>query len=326
MTLRDLIDEPSEFDFYQAVYKIESQLSVEDKAWLSVGRDSFPGKELVRFKSDQHLGFPGRPISKVDVQSNDDDLTSIDMHVSFMGLTGPSGVLPRHYSELILKCIKNRDTAMRDFFDLFNHRLISLHYRAWQKYRMASHYELGGSDLSDPYSKALASLSGAQESLQIYYGGLFNKSNRSAEGLRCILKDFLDCNVDVSELEGKWVNLSEIDQTKLASRLQPEGQYSRLGTEAALGKKVWDVSSGIKVTVSPKNHAQVTNLLPGKALHQKLQQLIKDYVDDGLHVKLEVQAKFNDLPNANLGNESARLGQSARLSIRAQNKNNFMSI
>jgi type VI secretion system protein ImpH len=73
------------------------------------------------------------------------------MVVSFLGLTGPSGVLPRHYTELMLNRIRAKDFSLRDFFDLFNHRLISLFYRSWEKFRLPLGYERSRSD--DPGGK-----------------------------------------------------------------------------------------------------------------------------------------------------------------------------
>ena len=49
------------------------------------------------------------------------------MTVNFMGLTGPSGVLPRHYTERLFAEVRGEERhALRDWLDLFNHRLVSL--------------------------------------------------------------------------------------------------------------------------------------------------------------------------------------------------------
>ena len=139
MSIRDWKDSPESFDFYQAVYFLQKQLSSQELYWHSVGRDAFPEQELIRFKSVQHLGFPGQAISKVESKDYDSaDKQAFNIHVSFMGLTGPSGVMPQHYSELMLQRLKLKDRTMRDFFDIFNHRLISLYYRACLLYTSPS--------------------------------------------------------------------------------------------------------------------------------------------------------------------------------------------
>ena len=64
------------------------------------------------------------------------------MLVAFLGLTGPSGVLPPHYTaHADARVCAAKDTSLRDLLDMFNHRLISLFYRAWEKYRLPFAYE-----------------------------------------------------------------------------------------------------------------------------------------------------------------------------------------
>ncbi len=63
------------------------------------------------------------------------------MAVACLGLFGPSGSLPDHYTSLVIQRLRQHDFALRDFLDLFNHRTISLFYRAWEKYRFTIAYE-----------------------------------------------------------------------------------------------------------------------------------------------------------------------------------------
>ena len=75
-------------------------------------------------------------------------------------LTGPSGVLPRHYTEMLLRWERDRKDdekhAPRAWFDLFNHRFISLFYRAWTKYRFPVAYErAAGRGREDAFTAAL---------------------------------------------------------------------------------------------------------------------------------------------------------------------------
>ena len=149
------------------------------------------------------------------------------MVVTFLGLTGPSGVLPRHYTELLLQRIREKDFSLRDFLDLFNHRLISLFYRAWEKYRLPIGYERSQLDdpdeQPDPVTRGLYCLVGlgtaglrgrldVDDEAFLYYSGHFAHFPRSASALECLLADYLEMPVRVQQCQGQWLALEPDDQ------------------------------------------------------------------------------------------------------------------
>lgn len=318
--LNALEQEPAQFDFYQAVYALERQLCAERKRWQGVGRDGFPAKEIVRFKSVQHLGFPGQPIAKVKYQLQAQDnagepiARNAVMHVSFMGLTGPSGVLPQHYSEMVLQRIKQRDNTMRDFFDLFNHRLISLYYRAWEKYRFACQYEMTP-DNQDSFSQVLSKLGGGSQSLSLYYAGAFSQKHRSAAQLSSILSELLQLRVDISPLRGRWLQVQQQEQSKLGGHIALAGGNNRLGHTAMLGQRVWDVSSAVRISLYVKSK-KATDLLPGSYQHQLLKTFLHDYLPPSMQIEIALLGQCQDFPTAQLGGTNSRLGQSGNLAVR----------
>src|ERR1700676_820396 len=115
------------FHFFQAVRLLE-QLRPEA---VPVGRAGPPAAEGVRFRAHQSLSFP--PSAIYGLAPPDGPEGAPAMTVAFMGLTGPSGVLPRHYTELLMRLEKDlrgpEKDALRDWLDLFNHRFISLVFR-----------------------------------------------------------------------------------------------------------------------------------------------------------------------------------------------------
>jgi type VI secretion system protein ImpH len=326
MSIKRLQQAPSEFDFYQAVYSVERQYSSEQKRWQGVGRDGFPHQELIRFKSVQHLGFPGQPISKVESSNTEPNnettkqATSINMHVSFLGLTGPSGVMPQHYTEMILDRVKQRDHTMRDFFDIFNHRLISLYYRAWEKYRFACQYEMLPAK-QDSFSQVLTTLSGAMTELGLYFAGAFSQQNRNATQLCAMLTQLLAVKVAVEPLQGRWLKLDTTDQTALASSATPTGVNARLGVSAILGSRVWDISSGIELRITA-NQQQASELLPGSYKNLLMRSLLTEYLPNGYSVRVTLFAPSSAFTAVKLGQTSLTLGKGSCLFVRATQQHN----
>src|SRR5262245_2039920 len=127
-----LFEEPYRFDFFQAVRLLQCQARPECAA---IGQAGPPAHEAVRFLARRGLAFPASSIDRIEPPA--DPRNPATMTVSFLGLTGPSGVLPRVYTELIPERPRGGDRALAAFFDLINHRVISLFYRGWQHHSVA---------------------------------------------------------------------------------------------------------------------------------------------------------------------------------------------
>src|SRR5262249_39658873 len=132
-----------EFSFFQAVRLMERLYPKKEP----VGRFTPPSREVVRFFAHQSMAFPASQIQKIDWPEDG----PMRMMVNFMGMTGPLGALPLVYTELTRQRIRMKDHAMVAFFDLFNHRFISLFYQAWEKYRFPVAYERGERDRFSQY-------------------------------------------------------------------------------------------------------------------------------------------------------------------------------
>ena len=142
---QQLTENPYGFQFFQAVRLLErsaARASSESSKLANrpVARFVPPGTEAIRFHTKQSLSFPSSEIVSIskDRKSSNDQW---HMQVSMMGLTGAMGVLPYHYTELILQRHKMKDESLSHFFDLFNHRTLSLFYQAATKYHLPIEYE-----------------------------------------------------------------------------------------------------------------------------------------------------------------------------------------
>jgi type VI secretion system protein ImpH len=127
--------EPYRFEFFAALRVLaridETQADTRDEPRSTI--------DQLQFRSYQSLAFPASEIWEAEKDPGGKRLAV--MTVAFLGLTGPLGALPRPYSELIIQRIRKGDVALRDFFDLFNHRLIQIFAHAGAKYRFYLTYE-----------------------------------------------------------------------------------------------------------------------------------------------------------------------------------------
>ena len=304
-----LFEEYYNFSFFQAVRLLEAFLPRKK----ALGKTLEPQDEVVRISVRPGLSFPPSDISKLQ-QNNQDGPAR--MEVAFMGLVGPSGVLPQWYSELVLRRIWNKDFSLAAFLDLFHHRLISLFYLAWKKNRFDANYL---PDARDRHSRYLLSLAGLgtpglvdriglpAESL-VFYSGLLSRSIPSAVQIEAVVEYFAGTRVQVDQFIERTLPISEEDLTRLGA-LNVE-----LGVNTVCGTFVRECQTKFRVSLGPVGYREFSRFLPTGDLLQPIFSLIKFMVGIEYEFEISLYLKRQEVPTCVLGAggpEASRLGWSS---------------
>ncbi|MEQ8849459.1 type VI secretion system baseplate subunit TssG [Botrimarina sp.] len=281
---RRLYDAPGRFDFYQAVSLLERSRPADP-----AGRRP-TGEARVRFQTPASTAFPASAIDAVQPSDSGDGPPRLT--VSFFGLTGPSGVLPRHYTEQVIRLERTLRGAakrtLRAWYDLFNNRLLAQLYRAWASRRIdrGADRPCGSAAPADAFDNAVASLAGLgdptlRERLRVHaepalgercelvdrlpdravlrHAGALARPQRSAAQIGAFLSDMFRAPVEVLPFRGQWLAVDPTEQTRLGDRA------SRLGIDALIGARVWDVQSRVRLRVGPLDRDLFEALLPDTA-------------------------------------------------------------
>jgi type VI secretion system protein ImpH len=295
-----LANEPYCFEFFQAVRLLTRAFPHRQ----AVGRLANPGQEVLRFGAHVSSTFPPSEIFTLALSPD----RPHSMIVNFMGLTGPMGVLPLYYTELLIHRVRVKDTAMRDFLDIFNHRIISLFYQAWEKYRVTIAYERGERDRFSQYlldliglgTPALQRRQAVLDDTLIYYSGLFALHTRSAQALKQILMDYFEVEVEVVQLTGGWYPLDLPSQC----RFESANTYSeQLGVGAVVGDEIWDPQSAARIILGPLRLRQYLDFLPNGSAHAPLHGLLKFFSNGQIDFEVQLVLKRDEVPPCELGVE-----------------------
>lgn len=288
---------------FKAVWEAERQLINSHPGYHRVGHDGWPNKEVVRFRASQNLGFAGQDLVRLKTHREPDGAVLHEMMVDVMGLTGARGALPACYTERVLEQVRDRSPATRDFLDLFNHRLISLFYRSWEKTQPAVHQERPEGDV---FTQILKALTGCEQNWQLYYGAAFARRSRSASMLQSVLEDIVGMNVKIRTLRGEWAPLALEDQSVFPSRKQPAGQHAVLGS-AMLGSRVWMADKGLDIVFNPKSREQLVSVLPNGVYSKTVSEVAQRLVSGQMRVRYRLSARAAHLTHTILGRQG-RLG------------------
>jgi type VI secretion system protein ImpH len=313
-----LFEEAHRFAFLQAVHLLEvlHKDDIRRKQRTAPGEGIDPGRELVHFRHAVRLDFPAGDIENIVRLSPDG---TPEMHVNVLGLAGATGPLPHAITELLISRTFRGDDALRDFLDIFNHRLISLLYRARKKYRPAL-----GADTPDSGRMArvlysfvglgtphLANRLDVPDRSLLSHAGVFVDRYRSTSGLVRMLEHAFGVAVDVSPFHGRWETIDDQDVTRLGRRNQ------RLGDSAVLGGRVWNAAASFEVQLGPLSLRKFLAFLPTGHAYLAVVSAVRFYTRHELGFKLRLALKGSDVPKLRLGTEhGAHLGWTTWLRTR----------
>jgi type VI secretion system protein ImpH len=301
---------PYRFDFFQAVRLLE-RIAPTRKP---VGQFVKPYAEAVHFGAHPSLAFPASQIQSLTPREGKPPF----MEVNFMGLSGPLGLLPHAYTELLMERIRQKDGTLRDFLDLFHHRMISLFYQAWEKYRFTIAYERGERDrfshhLLDLIGLGTPGLQNRQEvpdDSLIYYSGLLSMNTRSATALEQILRDYFEVPVEVEQFIGAWYPMDQENQCHIG---EESGYSEQLGWGAVAGDEIWDHQSRIRLRVGPLTFAQYRDFLPGGSARRALGAIARFFSRGEFDVEVQLVLDRCEVPPCELNQDEEagpRLGWS----------------
>lgn len=282
--------------------------------------------EPVRFRPRPRMGFPASEIASVEF---DDGLDTFGpgspptVRTTFMGLYGVDAAMPSHMiDEIVLR--EEGHEVVEAFLDQFNHRYVTLLYRAWRKYRYPEHFRPGGIDVHSRNLLCLAGFgwgdkpkrAGLPDSRMLALLGLLIQRTRTPEGLAGVVALAIPrVEVRVDEF---WPVVTSTGRPRPLTGAGPAVGISEtcrrngLGGGYVLGKRMAYRNRAVRVTLRPADARQAQDLLPGAGLHRDLMAFVQLYigVKADVHLRMEVSSRYTPVPAIGQGSAgpAPRLG------------------
>jgi type VI secretion system protein ImpH len=347
-----LFAEGHRFDFFQAVRLLEmihaagaqpdsdvNGLNGKSGPGLrfAPGEGADPSKEIVRFSSTVSLDFPASDIAEVNSGHDAKEPNEMVDHfkrremparmsVNFLGLAGGLGTLDMPTTERVLQRTSRNDSALKDFLDIFNHRLVSLLYRIRKHHRVGIDVAGPGKDQISDYLYSFIGLGTpnlqgrmhVRDRALLYYAGLLAQQPRSMVGLERLLADYFQVKVNSRQFSGAWCDLEESQLTAIGVK----GRNQRLGRDAViLGSRVWDPHARFEIHLGPLSLEEFTCFLPTGWAFGALCDLIQFYVKNEFDFSIRLILKAAEIPSTKLTAEQPELSWTTWLGFPKTNGN-----
>ncbi len=307
-----LFSEFYKFSFFQAVTLLEQLADHKE----FIGTALTPAEEAVRFQVKPGFAFP--PSDIMSLVSGDGE-SPAELEVAFLGLIGPSGVLPNWYNELAMERLHQKDSGMVAFLNIFHHRLLSLFYLAWKKYRISVIYQRDARDLFSGYLKSLIGMGtdglagriGLPEESLVFSCGLLSRQVPSAAAVQSAVVYYSGQQVELQQFIQRVIPLPPEDCTLLGMA------NAELGVSALCGSQVQENQTKFRINLGPMSRTDFFRFLPTGDMLKPIFSLVRFMVGIEYEFELRVILRREEVPlycmGGSLGSESPRLGWSSWL-------------
>ncbi|WP_434525895.1 type VI secretion system baseplate subunit TssG [Photorhabdus asymbiotica] len=308
---------PWNFDLFQLLRRIDAQSG----APYSLGRSPLPRYEPLRLGQQPTLCFAPAEIASIEPCL---DGTRYQININNFGLFGPNGPLPLHVTEFAWQRQKqHKDHALSAFFNLFQHRLITLFWRAWADAQPCLSFDRSDNRRFDRFFASfigmehISSYRLRQERTHHYMAGHLSRYPRNKEGLLCLLRYHFGLPVTLHENQFHWLAIARDEQLQLHNR----HSGARLGCAARLGIAVADVQYAFCLELGPLSWSAYQRFLPASRFATSccddLQQLcdwVRGYVGLEYAWKLRITLDHQHYQGCSLGSPQS-LGQNCWLGL-----------
>lgn len=303
---QDILENGSEYDFFQAYRLLES---VNHTYPVSSRR---PARKI-EVRPELSLGYTEQDISRIVSLDKNQGYEIISQ---LPGLYGVASPLPDFYNEQLLDNEWDEQEAPREFLDIIHKQLFPKLYQAWRLYKLnlntversnESYWNLLYSLLGDPNIE-----NNGLKDLKIRYFSLFANKERSKEGVRILISDFLDIeNIEIQEFRCQQVNINESLRCRIGY------QNNQIGV-AHLGSKILDQSLKISAVATNIPEQQYREIESNTEKMNTLKQLLTEYLKKPLQIDLVMHVVIKEFQVC-LGDSWNQLGVTSNLAMPTDN-------
>lgn len=279
---------------------------------VPIGYHGPPEAEPVRLAHEASLRFSASDIARVDVSTNG---SPTKVTATFLGLTGAVSPLATHFAEAVLEADANDEHSLRAFYDLWHHRVLSLLFRAWKKYRYPAAFR---ASLDDDFTRRALALVGIDAAsipskgpdlqLQLSLAPLLAMRSRSERTLRIILaRMFPGVPIRIQQFV---VRKARIDPNDVMLLGRANNQLNR---NMVIGRHCSDRTGRFRLILGPLSRERADDFLPGGKDFPRLRDLMDQFTRGVLECELEVRLEAHDAASFQLGGRSAILGVTTQL-------------